>query len=83
MAIEIMGFVQGSVLQWHLDPDEIDLVLVFDNYFDRLVDAVGRDPVTTLKPAGRVTKKTRSRSRRPRRHAERSAPADLRLDGRR
>jgi AcrR family transcriptional regulator len=57
MAIEIMGFVQGSVLQWHLDSDEIDLVLVFDNYFDRLVDAVASATATTPKPAPRVKKK--------------------------
>jgi AcrR family transcriptional regulator len=56
MAIEIMGFVQGAVLQWHLDPDEIDLVLVFDNYFDRLIEAVACEAVRVPKPAGRVKK---------------------------
>lgn len=36
-AIEILSFVQGTLLQWHLDPEAIDLLTVFDLYFDRLV----------------------------------------------
>jgi AcrR family transcriptional regulator len=40
LAVEIIAFVQGAVLQWHLDPESIDLVRVFDSYFDRLVEDV-------------------------------------------
>ena len=36
-AVEILTFVQGAVRQWLLDPESIDLVGVFDQYFDRIM----------------------------------------------
>ena len=35
--VEILAFVQGAVRQWLLDPESIDLVGVFDQYFDRIM----------------------------------------------
>jgi AcrR family transcriptional regulator len=58
MAVEIIAFVQGTVLQWHLDPDAIDLVLVFDSYFDRLVGDLTSGSPTSVKSATRVKNKT-------------------------
>ena len=57
LAVEVIGFVQGTVLQWHLDPDAIDLVLIFDNYFDRLVEDVACGSAARAKPANRAKKK--------------------------
>jgi AcrR family transcriptional regulator len=52
LAVEIIAFVQGSVLQWHLDPEAIDLVAVFDSYFDRLVeDVAGAAPTVVTRTA--------------------------------
>jgi len=58
LAVEIIAFVQGAVLQWHLDPDAIDLVLVFDSYFDRLIADVSRGTATSVKSANRTRKKS-------------------------
>jgi AcrR family transcriptional regulator len=51
LAVEIIAFVQGSVLQWHLDPDSIDLVVVFDSYFDRLVEDLACESATSVRSA--------------------------------
>jgi AcrR family transcriptional regulator len=58
MAVEIIAFVQGAVLQWHLDPDSVDLVSVFDGYFDRLVQNLATDPAAPVTPAGRAKNKS-------------------------
>ncbi len=57
LAVEIIGFVQGTVLQWHLDPEAIDLVSIFDNYFDRLVAYVACGSAAMAKPASRAKRK--------------------------
>jgi len=57
MAVEIIAFVQGAVLQWHLDPDSIDLVLVFGNYFDRLIMDLAGGSARPGAPASPATKR--------------------------
>ena len=57
LAVEIIAFVQGAVLQWHLDPEAIDLVSVFDGYFDRLVGDVTRGPAESVETARHRAKK--------------------------
>jgi AcrR family transcriptional regulator len=73
LAVEIIGFVQGTVLQWHLDPDAIDLVLTFDSYFDRLVQDVSCDAATSMKPASRAKKSVKEQPARSARGAPRAA----------
>ena len=58
LAVEIIAFIQGAVLQWHLDPDAIDLVLVFDRYFDRLIEDVTCGTTTSAKSEKRARKKS-------------------------
>ncbi|MGO8860747.1 MAG: TetR/AcrR family transcriptional regulator [Acidimicrobiales bacterium] len=58
LAIEIIAFVQGAVLQWHLDPDSINLVLTFDNYFDRLVEDLTRKSAPSVKSTSRAKKQS-------------------------
>ncbi len=36
-ACEVLSFIQGASLHWFLDPEQIDLVRIYDSYFDRLV----------------------------------------------
>jgi hypothetical protein len=58
LAVEIIAFIQGAVLQWHLDPDAIDLVLVFDSYFDRLIHDVAVESPTSVTSASRAKKRS-------------------------
>lgn len=37
VALEVISFMQGAGLQWFLDPQAVDLVAVYESYFDRLV----------------------------------------------
>ena len=38
VAMSILAFMQGATLQWFLDPESVDLVALYDQYFDRLVE---------------------------------------------
>jgi AcrR family transcriptional regulator len=58
LAVEIIAFIQGAVLQWHLDPESVDLVLVFDSYFDRLIQDVSVDTATSVISASRAKKRS-------------------------
>jgi AcrR family transcriptional regulator len=57
LAVEIIGFVQGTVLQWHLDPKSVDLVAVFDDYFDRLVKDLAQGSEAAAGTKRRIPKK--------------------------
>jgi AcrR family transcriptional regulator len=75
LAVEVIAFVQGAVLQWHLDPDSIDLVLVFDSYFDRLVEDLACGSATSAKSASRAKKKSVNKQPSKSAHgAKRAAP---------
>ncbi len=36
IASELLAFMEGAGIQWYLDPDNVDLVAIYDGYFDRL-----------------------------------------------
>jgi AcrR family transcriptional regulator len=44
VAAEIIAFMEGIGIQWHLDPDQVDIVAVYDNYFDRLTAQLSPSP---------------------------------------
>jgi AcrR family transcriptional regulator len=46
VATELIAFMQGVQLQWFLEPDRVDLVGVFEAYFDRLVVELSAGPST-------------------------------------
>jgi AcrR family transcriptional regulator len=61
LAVEVLAFMHGANLQWHLDPESIDLVKAYDGYFDRLLHDLA--PSATAPLAGGRTKRPRGRSR--------------------
>jgi AcrR family transcriptional regulator len=44
LAAEIIAFMEGVGIQWNLDPDHVDIVGVYDNYFDRLTAHLSPPP---------------------------------------